>query len=67
MRAWLTHSCNACHQLVHPETAIAATKNMAQKQHLNKVRKTKRGNNWQQHAIRSELLHIDIEGDQLTI
>jgi len=42
------------HQLVHHDAAIAATENMAQDVHLNKVRKTGRSNDKQQHAIRCE-------------
>ena len=42
------------HQLVHRDTAIAATNNMAQDAHLKKVRKTGRSNNRQQHAIGCE-------------
>ena len=42
------------HHLVHRDAAIAATKNMAQDAHLQKVRKTGRSNNRQQHAIGCE-------------
>jgi len=40
------------HQLVHCDSAIAATENKAQDAHLKIVRKTGRSNNRQQHAIR---------------
>jgi hypothetical protein len=39
------------HQLVHCNAAIAATENMAQDADLNKVHKTRRTNNRQQHDI----------------
>jgi len=42
------------HQLVHRDTAIAATENMAQDADLKMVCKTGRSNNRQQHAIECE-------------
>jgi hypothetical protein len=42
------------HQLVHRDAAIAATENMAQDAHLNKVHKTRHSNIRQQHAIGCE-------------
>jgi len=42
------------HQLVHRDAAIAATENMALDAHLKKVRKTRRSNNRQHHAIGCE-------------
>jgi len=42
------------HQLVHRDSAIAATENMAQRAHLKIVHMTGRSNNRQQHAIGCE-------------
>jgi hypothetical protein len=42
------------HQLVHYDTEIAATKNIAQDAHLKKLRKDGRSNIRQQHAIGCE-------------
>jgi hypothetical protein len=39
------------HQLVHSDAAIAATENMAQDAHFEKVHKTRCRNIRQQHAI----------------
>jgi hypothetical protein len=50
------------HQVVHHNAAIAANNDMAQDAHLKKVRKTGCSNHKQQHAIRCEQLHIEIEG-----
>jgi len=55
------------HQLVHCNTAIAATENMAHDAHLTIVCKARRSNIGKQHAIGCEYLHIDVEGGQLTI
>jgi len=42
------------HQVVHRNTAIAATDNMAQDTHLKQVCKTRRSNDRQQHSIGCE-------------
>jgi hypothetical protein len=55
------------HHLVHRDAAVAATENMAQDPHSTQVHNTARSNNKNQHAIGWELLHIDIEGGQVTI
>jgi len=49
------------------DTAIAATENRAQSTHLNQVHKTRHSNTWEKHALGCELLHISVEGGQLTI
>jgi len=53
------------HQLVHCDAAIAATEHMAHDAHFKIVHKTGPSNNWQQHAIGCEYLHIDVDGGQL--
>jgi len=55
------------HQLVHHDSAIAVTENMAQDAHFKKVPKTGPRNIRQQHAIECEQLHISVSGGQLTI
>jgi hypothetical protein len=42
------------YQLVHRDAEIAATENMVQDAHLNKIHKTGRNNNRQQHSIRCQ-------------
>jgi len=54
------------HQFVHCDAAIASTEHMAQDGHLKKVCKTEHRNNRQHHAIGCELLHMYVEGGQLT-
>jgi len=55
------------HQLVHRDTAIAATKIMAQNVHLIYLRKTGLRNRRKQHTSGWELLHIGVERGQLAI
>jgi len=55
------------YQLLHCDDAIAATKNMATDGQLKNILKTGCSNNKQQHAIGSEYLHINLDGDNLTI
>ena len=53
------------HQLVHHDGIIADNRNMAQDAHLKIVRQTGRSNCSNQHAIRCEYLHVDVDSGQL--
>ena len=55
------------HQLVHCESASAATESMTQDAHLNIVRKTGCSMNTQQHAVGCECSHTVVNGRHLTI
>ena len=54
-------------QLLHRDTASAATKNKTQDAHLIIVRKTGSSTNKKQHAVGCEYIHTVVNGHQLTI
>jgi len=55
------------HQLVHHEAANAATKYKTQDEHLKILHKTGSCKNEKQYSVRSEYIHIKVNGHQLTI
>jgi hypothetical protein len=55
------------HQLVHWESADAATKHMTQDAHFIIVRKTGSSTNNKQHAVGCEYLHTMVNSRQLTV
>jgi len=54
-------------QLVHRNTANAATRNMTQDAHLKIVCKTRSSKTKKQHAIGCECIHIKENDGQLTV
>jgi hypothetical protein len=54
-------------KLVRRDAAILATKHMTQEVHLKTVRKTGRSKNKNQHTIKCESIHLDVDNGELTI